>query len=88
MALPKPAHNFVNLPPQTVFVPKSCYVAALKLSRELALELCRTSDDEFHQEQVAEIDEALLEVGERRPAIQAIADRARLVSLGRAWYWL
>ena len=86
MALPKPTHNFVNLPAQTVFVPKSCYVSALKLSLELALELRLRCDDELHRSQVAEIDAALLEVGEGRLALQSIADRAELIEIERSFF--
>ena len=78
MALPIRSHNFINLPSEPVFVPKSCYVSTLKLALELALELREKCEHDYHRSQVEEIDEALVEIGEGRDPLQAIADRARL----------
>lgn len=73
---------------ETVFVPKKCYTDALKVALELALELRARCDDAIHREQVESIDAALLEAGEGRPPIQAVADRVPLKEIkSGGCYW-
>ena len=85
MAISRPIPP-VNQPAKKLFVPMECYASALRLSLELALELRQRCDDEIHRDQVEQIDEALVEIGEGRPALQAIADRAKLVEIKHGFF--